>query len=150
MKRTLLAAILAALAACKPFVQPDRTVRVLVYNIHAGKDAGGRGNLDAVAALVESTSADVVLLQEVDRGTKRSENVDQVQLLMDRTEFSGVFGRTLDYDGGEYGIAALSRDGFSYSDPPRFDAAGAGSSRGASAARSRSFSYADSRSIRSS
>lgn len=106
-------------AACAlPFVKraDDRSVRVLVYNIHAGKDAQNRPNLEEVAALIRSTEADVVLLQEVDRGTKRSGGVDQVQRLMDRTRFAGAFGRTLDYDGGQYGIAALARDGFGYED----------------------------------
>lgn len=109
--------VLLAVAACSlPFVEKDTSVRVLVYNIHAGKDAGGKPNLDEVAAVVKSVSADVVLLQEVDRGTKRSGAVDQLQVLMDLTDFGGVFGRTLDYDGGLYGIAALSRDGFGYQD----------------------------------
>src|SRR5688572_5029504 len=109
--------VLLAFAGCTlPFVEKDKSVRVLVYNIHAGKDAGGKPNLDDVAAVVKSVSADVVLLQEVDRGTKRSGGVDQLQVLMDLTDFGGVFGRTLDYDGGLYGIAALSRDGFGYQD----------------------------------
>jgi endonuclease/exonuclease/phosphatase family metal-dependent hydrolase len=84
-------------------------LRVLVYNIHAGKDAAGGDNLARVADLVRSTSADVVLLQEVDRGTERSGRVDQPAALARRTGFSPAFGRTLDYQGGEYGIAVLSR-----------------------------------------
>lgn len=107
-------------AACAvPFVsrpRDDKSVRVLVYNIHAGKDADGKPNLEDVAALIKTTDAHIVLLQEVDRGTKRSGNVDQLQVLMDRTEFGGAFGRSLDYDGGQYGIAALSREGFVYDD----------------------------------
>jgi endonuclease/exonuclease/phosphatase family metal-dependent hydrolase len=83
--------------------------RVLVFNIHAGKDAGGKPNLEEVAALVQSADADVVLLQEVDRGTRRSGNVDQVLRLAELTRYSAAFGRSLDYDGGQYGIAALSR-----------------------------------------
>ena len=86
-----------------------RDVRVLVYNIHAGKDAAGIDNLQRVADLVRATRADVVLLQEVDRGTRRSGNVDQPSVLAQRTGFSVAFGKTLDYDGGEYGIAILSR-----------------------------------------
>ena len=85
------------------------SARVLVFNIHAGKDAGGRANLDDVASLVRSTSADVVLLQEVDRGTARSGKVDQLQVMSAATGFDRAFGRSLDYDGGLYGIAALSR-----------------------------------------
>lgn len=108
--------LLAAAGCALPFVKKDDSVRVLVYNIHAGKDAGGKPNLDEVAALATSVSADIVLLQEVDRGTKRSGGVDQLEVLMDRTGFGGVFGRTLDYDGGLYGIAALSRRGFGYQD----------------------------------
>ena len=84
---------------------------MLVFNIHAGKDAGGRPNLDAVADLATSVSADLVLLQEVDRGTKRSGGVDQVKVMSDRGGFAPAFGRSLDYDGGHYGIAALSRAG---------------------------------------
>jgi endonuclease/exonuclease/phosphatase family metal-dependent hydrolase len=84
-------------------------LRLLVYNIHAGKDAAGIDNLERVAALVRSTRADVALLQEVDRGTRRSGRVDQPAVLAARTGFSVAFGKTLDYDGGEYGIAVLSR-----------------------------------------
>jgi endonuclease/exonuclease/phosphatase family metal-dependent hydrolase len=116
IRRAAVAAAVAAACACAPFVHKDRWVRVLVYNIHAGKDAAGQANLEQVAALVDSTDADIVLLQEVDRGTKRSGGVDQLQVLMDRTDFAGVFGKSLDYDGGGYGIAALSRNGFGYQD----------------------------------
>ena len=104
----------AATAACVPLVRTDRSVRVLVFNIHAGKDAAGRDNLADVARLIASTRADVVLLQEVDRGTNRSGRVDQVQVLRDQTRFQDAFGRSLDYDGGQYGIAALARNGFVY------------------------------------
>lgn len=105
--------IVAVSAACAGARVPhDATLRVLVFNIHAGKDAGGRGNLEDVAALVRATAADIVLLQEVDRGTKRSGGVDQLRVLMTLTGYEGVFGRTLDYDGGQYGIASLSRRGF--------------------------------------
>jgi endonuclease/exonuclease/phosphatase family metal-dependent hydrolase len=84
---------------------------VLVFNIHAGKDAAGADNLGAVAALVQEVKADVVLLQEVDRLTKRSGKVDQVKVLGDKTGFATAFGRSLDFDGGQYGIAALARAG---------------------------------------
>jgi endonuclease/exonuclease/phosphatase family metal-dependent hydrolase len=87
----------------------SRVVRVLVYNIHAGKDAGGVDNLDGVVALVRETNADLVLLQEVDQGTRRSGNVDQPAVLAQRTGFHAAFGSALDYDGGEYGVAILSR-----------------------------------------
>lgn len=87
----------------------ERPLRVMVFNIHAGKDAAGVDNLERVAALIRSTNADLVLLQEVDRGTTRSGGVDQLAVLMRLTNLHGVFGKSLDYQGGEYGIATLSR-----------------------------------------
>lgn len=130
--------VVTASACALPFVGGEASVRVLVYNIHAGKTADGRPNLEEVGRLIRAHSADVVLLQEVDRGTRRSGGVDQLQVLMDATELEGVFGRTLDYDGGEYGIAALSRGGFGYSDtaplrvvPPPARAGGSHEPRGA-------------------
>jgi endonuclease/exonuclease/phosphatase family metal-dependent hydrolase len=82
---------------------------VLVLNMHAGHDGAGADNLAGVAALVRSTAADLVLLQEVDRRTRRSGAVDQPAALEQRTGLRVAFGRTLHYDGGEYGIAILFR-----------------------------------------
>jgi endonuclease/exonuclease/phosphatase family metal-dependent hydrolase len=117
---TRLATVVVALAAtvysaaCVPFVRKDDSVRVLVFNIHAGKDASGKDNIADVARLIRSTNVDIALLQEVDRNTNRSGNVDQVQTLAAATGFGSAFGRSLDYDGGQYGIAALARHGFIY------------------------------------
>ena len=86
-----------------------RTARVLVYNIHAGKDAGGVDNLERVAALIDSVKADIVLLQEVDRNTTRSGKVDQPATLARLTGFNVAFGKSLDFQGGQYGIAVMSR-----------------------------------------
>jgi endonuclease/exonuclease/phosphatase family metal-dependent hydrolase len=85
------------------------TIRVLVYNIHAGKDAKGVDNLPRVAALIGETRADLVLLQEVDQGTRRSGVVDQPAVLSARSGLHVAFGSALDYDGGKYGVATLSR-----------------------------------------
>lgn len=101
----------ALAAACTTLRTPEaaRDIRVLVYNIHAGKDAKGVDNLARVAELVGSTNADIALLQEVDRGTTRSGRVDQPGVLSQLTGFNVAFGKTLDYQGGDYGIAILSR-----------------------------------------
>jgi endonuclease/exonuclease/phosphatase family metal-dependent hydrolase len=84
-------------------------IRVLVYNIHAGRTGAGVDNLAGVADLVRATGADVVLLQEVDRGTRRSGGVDQPAVLAAGTGYHAAFGSALDYDGGKYGVAILSR-----------------------------------------
>jgi len=106
---------LTAWVSCATIPQPRASIRVLVFNIHAGKDAAGAPNLERVADLVRSTDADVVLLQEVDRGTGRSGKEDQLQRLADllnagaKKTYTAAFGKSLDFDGGEYGIAALVR-----------------------------------------
>ncbi len=114
----MLLALLAACATPRTASEPagstagasaGTSVRVLVYNIHAGKDAAGVDNLAGVAQLVRTTGADVVLLQEVDQGTRRSGGVDQPAVLAERTGYHVAFGSALDYDGGHYGVAILSR-----------------------------------------
>ena len=82
---------------------------MLVYNTHAGKDAGGAGNLERLAALVRATRADVVLLQEVDSATTRSGGVDQLSVVRTATRMHGTFGGTLAFQGGQYGLGVLSR-----------------------------------------
>lgn len=89
--------------------RPGPPVRVLVLNMHAGADAAGASNLARVADLVRTARADVVLLQEVDSSTTRSGGVDQLAVLRRLTGHHGAFGRSLDYQGGGYGVAVLAR-----------------------------------------
>ena len=106
----LIAPLLLGLASCVSAAgSSGAPIRILVYNIHAGKDAGGVDNLERVADIVRNSQAQVVLLQEVDNRTRRSGGVDQLARLRELTGLNGVFGRTIDYDGGEYGISILSR-----------------------------------------
>lgn len=112
IRPVLIALVVAAgcRAASSPAPSPATSpLKVLVYNVHAGKDAKGVDNLQRVADIVKSSGADVVLLQEVDKGTKRSGNVDQPAEWTKRTGFNVAFGRSLNYDGGQYGIAVMSR-----------------------------------------
>jgi endonuclease/exonuclease/phosphatase family metal-dependent hydrolase len=103
---SLLACLLVAACASAP--APDR-IRLLTYNIHAGRDASGVNNLQRVADLIESARPDVVLLQEVDRMTTRSGGADHLAELERMTKMHAVFGKAIDFQGGQYGIAILSR-----------------------------------------
>jgi endonuclease/exonuclease/phosphatase family metal-dependent hydrolase len=88
---------------------PSRLV-VLCYNIRHGMGMDGRIHLERTAAVIRSASPDVVALQEVDRRTERSgAAIDQAEELGRLTGLKAVFGRAIDYQGGQYGIAVLSR-----------------------------------------
>jgi endonuclease/exonuclease/phosphatase family metal-dependent hydrolase len=105
------AALLAlCLAGCaSPSRRAADPIGVLVYNIHAGKDAARADNLERVAEIIRSSQSEIVLLQEVDNKTRRSGAVDQLSRLRELTGMHGVFGKAIEYDGGEYGIAIMSR-----------------------------------------
>jgi endonuclease/exonuclease/phosphatase family metal-dependent hydrolase len=98
---------LAACAAVPP--QEAAPLRVMTYNIHAGKDAEQRHNLERVAEIIGAADADIVLLQEVDRMTRRAEGEDHLAEVARLTGLHSAFAKSLDFQGGEYGIAVLSR-----------------------------------------
>ena len=142
--RVLAWALALGAAACGPLrMGPGaEPVRVLVYNVHAGKDAARADNLARVAEVVRSTGAELVLLQELDRGTERSGRVDQLARLASLTGMHAAFGKTLDFQGGEYGVALLSRwplaaDTLLLLDPPEVRADPAFEPRGVLRARVR-------------
>src|ERR1700676_740149 len=85
------------------------TLRVLTYNIHHGEGTDGRFDLSRLAEVIKSVQPDVVALQEVDRGTERSGGVDQLAELERLTDMHAEFGKAMDYSGGGYGVAVLSR-----------------------------------------
>jgi endonuclease/exonuclease/phosphatase family metal-dependent hydrolase len=105
----LLACLLAlAWATCARAELPAE-IRVLTYNIHHGEGVDGNFDLPRIADVIKSVSPDLVALQEVDQGTARSSGVDQPAELARLTGMHVVFGRNIDFEGGGYGTAVLSR-----------------------------------------
>ena len=67
-------------------------------------------DIDAIAAIINKANPDVVLLQEVDRNTTRSGQVNQAAELAKKTDMKfSHYGKSLDYQNGEVGCCILSR-----------------------------------------
>ena len=87
----------------------NATIRFLSYNIHHGAGIDGKLDLKRIARVIRSASPDVVSLQEVDRKTGRTGGVDQAAELARLTNMNFSFGASMDFDGGKYGNAVLTR-----------------------------------------
>ncbi len=93
-------------------VLPDpapQPLRLMSYNIHHCENSNGVINLSATADVIGASDPDLVALQEVDKNTTRSGNVDQAGELANTLGMEYRFGKAIDYQGGEYGVAILSR-----------------------------------------
>ena len=88
---------------------PFKNVKAMTYNVRAGLGVDGVRDIARAAAAIKAAAPDVVALQEVDRGTARSGGVDQLAELERLTGMHGTFGKAADLDGGEHGVAILSR-----------------------------------------
>ena len=86
-----------------------RELRVLAYNIHHAEGVDGKLDVPRIAQIIKESGADLVALQEVDKATERTGKVDQAKELAGLTGMHMVFGKAMDYQGGEYGQAILSR-----------------------------------------
>ncbi len=80
-------------------------LKIASFNIqHAAQ------GLDAVAATLKEADADIVGLQEVDFKTSRVSGVDQPAVIAQKAGYEYYrFIRAIDYKGGEYGTAILSK-----------------------------------------
>lgn len=87
----------------------ETTFRVVSYNIKHGLGNDGKIDLARTAQVIRKLEPDFVGLQEVDENTRRSGNVDQAEELGLALKMEPAFGAFMDYDGGRYGMAVLSR-----------------------------------------
>ena len=89
------------------------TIRVMTFNLHAGHDA----SLQQIGLLIKQYQPDFVALQEVDQNTRRSNcphqnNRDFITELAYFSGMQGLFGPTIEFSGGHYGIGLLTRHQF--------------------------------------
>jgi endonuclease/exonuclease/phosphatase family metal-dependent hydrolase len=85
------------------------TFRVMTYNIHHGEGADGKIDLERIAAVIKEAQADIVGLQEVDKGVRRTQRRDLPAELAALTGLTCLFTNNFPYQGGEYGNAVLTR-----------------------------------------
>jgi len=85
-----------------------KEIRVVTYNIHHGEGVDRKIDLERIAKLLVAVEPDIVALQEVDQGTRRTSQVDQPAELARLTGMKIVFGRNIDFEGGGYGTAVLT------------------------------------------
>lgn len=79
------------------------------YNVHVGIGMDKRLDLPRVADVINRERPDLVGLQEVDVGVRRTNRVDQIAELARLTGMEAAFAPNLEYQGGWYGVAVLSR-----------------------------------------
>jgi endonuclease/exonuclease/phosphatase family metal-dependent hydrolase len=110
---TLAALLLLPAALCLYSPRTDaraRTrLRVMTYNIHVGVGMDKRQDLARIAEVIRRARVDLVGLQEVDRGVERTGRVDEIRELARLTGMEYAFAHNLNYQGGQYGVAVLSR-----------------------------------------
>jgi endonuclease/exonuclease/phosphatase family metal-dependent hydrolase len=92
-----------------PSAQAKKTFRLMTYNIHTGVGMDKKLDLQRIADVINHERPDLVGLQEVDRGVKRTEGKDEIVELARMTHMDYAFAHNLDYQGGQYGVAILSR-----------------------------------------
>lgn len=80
-------------------------MRVATFNVHHCEGTDGKVDPGRIAAVIGRLRADVVALQELDRGLDRSGRVDQPAALAEATGLTVDFHPVLERDGGHYGIA---------------------------------------------
>jgi endonuclease/exonuclease/phosphatase family metal-dependent hydrolase len=84
-------------------------LNVMSYNIHVGIGMDKKLDLARIAEVIRRNRIDMVGLQEVDRGVERTGRVDEIKELARLTGMDYAFAHNLDYQGGQYGVAVLSR-----------------------------------------
>lgn len=91
-----------------PYAGVERTLRVGSYNIRHGGDVAL--DMSVIAADIKALELDVVGLQEVDQMTNRVNGLDTLWALSEASGYPYYgFAHAINYQGGEYGTAILSR-----------------------------------------
>lgn len=108
--------VLAMLCGCLSFscratpesVQPA-TLELMSYNIRHGVGMDGVLDLERIAEVIRRENPDLLALQEIDHTCTRSGNRDIAGELGKALGMEAHFGKFMDFQGGRYGMAVLSK-----------------------------------------
>ncbi|MBR2419596.1 MAG: endonuclease/exonuclease/phosphatase family protein [Rikenellaceae bacterium] len=113
MKRLMILLVALVAVSCEltnEVIRPLEGVTLMSYNVRSGKGMDGKRDLDRTAAVIRAAQADVVALQEIDSAARRSDGKDVAAVLGKKCSMFHTFSKAIDFDGGGYGVALLSRE----------------------------------------
>ncbi len=86
-------------------------LRIMSYNIHVGipPTKPGITDIDAIVRAIKEQDPDVIALQEVDVNTARTGKINEAAIIAEKLKMNFFFAKAIDHDGGDYGVAILSK-----------------------------------------
>ncbi len=102
--------LIFSLVAAVAFAAEPVQLKIMTYNLRFGEIA----SMEEIGQYIASESPDIVALQECDWNTARERAPKQngvrfVNVLASETGMFGLYGKSIDYKGGYYGIGILSK-----------------------------------------
>ena len=85
------------------------TLRIMSYNIRNCRGLDNIYDIQRTADVIRNSDADIIAIQEVDSVTRRSKGVDIADTLAILCKMHAYYSTAIEYDGGKYGVAILSR-----------------------------------------
>jgi endonuclease/exonuclease/phosphatase family metal-dependent hydrolase len=93
--------------------QTETVIRIMTYNVHhcnpPSKSKTGEIETSAVAEVIRKQNPDIIALQEIDDHTRRSGPFNEAKDIAVKLGMYFYFAKAIDYAGGGYGVAILSR-----------------------------------------
>ncbi|MGE5396282.1 MAG: endonuclease/exonuclease/phosphatase family protein [Chitinophagales bacterium] len=86
-----------------------QNLSVATYNIRHAEGIDGQVDLNRIAEVIQNLDVDIIGLQEVDDGWKRSGRVNQASYLGRKLNMHSVFGPAIKRGRAQFGNAILSR-----------------------------------------
>ncbi|MEN0052164.1 MAG: endonuclease/exonuclease/phosphatase family protein [Mucilaginibacter sp.] len=89
----------------------SNTLRVMSYNVHHCNPPSKPRFIDvnAVAMAIKAQHPDLVAVQEIDVNTVRSGKINEASQIARITGMNFYFAKSIDTDGGDYGVLILSK-----------------------------------------
>jgi endonuclease/exonuclease/phosphatase family metal-dependent hydrolase len=93
----------------KELEETVRSVRIMTYNVHSCVGMDGKISPERIARVITRYEPDIVALQELDMGRKRTGAIDQPHLIAKKLEMLYHFHPVIRVEEENYGNAVLSR-----------------------------------------
>jgi len=96
----------------KVVAEKQSVISILSYNIHHASPPSRPGVIDvnAIASVINQQKVDIVALQELDVNTTRSGvSLNEAEEIARLTGMTAFFAKSINYAGGQYGVAILSK-----------------------------------------